>query len=205
MEVARSVHASFFTKPETPSSLAPASTPATVDPLLYEEQKTPFTQKLKEGFSSAGANLGTAGAAAGGFVLRTLAEGGAISIAAVIAGIGAGSASRTFLFLLLAMGCGMLIGIAVGLVIKRSIFVLFSAPFGALVGLLAAMLLHLNAEGTPWSALIATGGACLLSLLGGHRGVTNSRTSTYQHIRPILGALGGIFFGFIGYLIGLLF
>lgn len=203
MEVARSVHTSFFTTPN--DQTAPANTLASDDLTLSDEPKTPLAQKLKEGFSSAGANLGTAGAAAGGFVLRTLAEGGAISIAAIIAGIGAGSASRTFLFLLLAMGCGMLIGIAVGLVIKRSIFVFFSAPFGALAGLVAAMLLHLDGDGTPWSALIATGGACLLALLGGHRGLTNNRTNTYQRVRPILGALGGIFFGFIGYLIGLLF
>jgi hypothetical protein len=144
--------------------------------------------------------LGFAGI--GGLVLRTLAEALAILTTALIIGFSAGSISPFpggwFVFLLLGVGGSALLGLAVGSVVKRSIFVLFSAPFGALLGVGAALALKLNSPGTPWLPLLAIAGACLLALLGGRSNRT-ARFAGYQRFRPLLGAIGGILFGLIGF------
>jgi len=160
----------------------------------------PVKQQLKEGIAAVGAGLGLAGV--GGLLMRTLAEALAIIIAALVVGFNAGRVSPFpggwFLYLLLAVGGSAVVGVAVGSVIKRSVFVLFSAPFGALLGVGAAILLKLNTARTPWLPLFAIAGACLLALLGGRSNRT-ARFAGYQRFRPLLGAIGGIIFGLIGF------
>ncbi len=189
--------------PRAPVSTTPAASTPLVNtiPSTPAQPQSTLGEQIQESLASTGGGLASAGAVAGGLVLRTLAEAGAISMAALIIGFGAGSSSRTFAFFLMAVVGGALAGVAVGLATKRAIFTLFSAPVGALAGLLAGRLLGL----TPLSALLATAGAMLLALLGSRRGTSNGALRTYQRLRPWLGALGGLIFGFIGYFIGRLF
>lgn len=162
----------------------------------------PLKQQFSEGISAVGAGLGLAGV--GGLLLRTVAEALAILIAAIVIGFNAGRVSpfpNGFPFLLLGVGGSALVGLAVGSVVKRAVFVLFSAPFGALLGVGAATLLKLNVARTPWLPLFAIAGACLLALLGGRSNRT-ARFAGYQRFRPLLGAIGGILFGLIGFSAG---
>lgn len=162
----------------------------------------PLGSQVKEGLAAVGTGLGLAGI--GGLLFRTLAEALAILTASLVIGFSAGRlspAGGAFIFLLLAVGGSALVGFAVGSVIKMSIFVLFSAPFGALLGIGAALVLKLNSPGTPWLPLLAIAGACLLALLGG-RSNRIARFAGYQRFRPLLGAVGGIMFGLIGFAIG---
>ena len=160
----------------------------------------PIKQQLAEGVAAVGAGLGLVGV--GGLVMRTIAEALAILIAALVIGFNAGRVSPFpggwFLYLLLAVGGSAFVGIAVGSVVKRAVFVLFSAPFGALLGVGAAILLKLNTARTPWLPLFAIAGACALALLGGRSNRT-ARFAGYQRFRPLLGAIGGIIFGLIGF------
>lgn len=189
--------------PRAPVSTTPVSTPvATSAPVTPIQAQSALGDDIKESLSSVGSSLGSAGAMAGGLILRTLAEAGAISVAALIIGFGAGSSSNTFAYFLMAVVGGVLVGIAVGLATKRAIFTLFAAPVGALAGLIIARALPVL---IPWSALLATAGAMLLALLGSPRAAGSGAMRTYQRLRPWLGALGGLIFGFIGYFIGRLF
>jgi len=178
-------------------------TPVEAAPIMEEPLQPPaepLKETLKEGIAAVGAGLGLAGV--GGLLMRTLAEALAIVLAAIMVGFNAGRVSPFpngwFLFLLLAAGGGAAVGLAVGSVVKRGIFALFSAPFGALVGIGAALALKLNALRTPWLPLFTIAGACLFALLGG-RPNSSARFTRYQRIRPLLGALGGIFFALIGF------
>ncbi len=178
----------------------PLTMPTTMEALQSEVPAQPLGDQFKEGLATVGAGLGLAGI--GGFFFRTLSEALAILTAALIIGFCAGSISPFpggwFVFLLLGVGGSALLGLAVGSVVKRSIFVLFSAPFGALLGVAAALVLKLNSPGTPWLPLLAIAGACLLALLGG-RSNRSARFAGYQRFRPLLGAIGGIIFGLIGF------
>jgi hypothetical protein len=163
----------------------------------------PLGQQVKQGLAAVGAGLGFAGI--GGLVLRTLAEALAIMTSALIIGFSAGSVcpfpDGWFVFLPIAAGGGALIGLAVGSVTKRAIFVLFSATFGALLGVGVALAFKLNSPGTPWLPLFAIAGACMLALLGGRSNRT-ARFTRYQRLRPLLGAIGGLLFGAIGFSAG---
>jgi hypothetical protein len=197
LDVARPKPEPEITTRVTPLISTPVENPST--------SSEPLKQQLAEGAAAIGAGLGLTGV--GGLVFRTVAEALAILTAALIVGFNAGRvaplAGGRFLFLLLGVGGAAVVGIAVGSVIKRGIFVLFSAPFGALLGAAAALILKLSGRGTPWLPLLTAGGACLLALLGGRSNRTG-RFSGYQRFRPLLGALGGMFFGLIGFGIGLL-
>lgn len=179
------------TTPVVPLAEVPATPQAPVEPVK---------QQLKQGIAAVGAGLGLVGV--GGLLMRTVAEALAILIAALVIGFNAGRVSPFpggwFLYLLLGVGGGALVGFAVGSVIKRAVFVLFSAPFGALLGVGAAILLKLNTARTPWLPLLAIAGACALALLGGRSNRT-ARFAGYQRFRPLLGTIGGIIFGLIGF------
>lgn len=163
----------------------------------------PVNQQLKEGIAAVGAGLGLAGV--GGLLLRTVAEALAIMTAALLVGLNAGKVcpfpNGWFLFLLLGGGGGALVGLSVGSVVKRAIFVLFSAPLGALLGIVLANTLKLDASRTVWLPLFAITGACFLALLGGRSNRT-ARFAGYQRFRPLLGAIGGLIFGLIGFSAG---
>ncbi len=177
--------------------------PTHLESLQPEVPSQPLGDQVKEGIAAVGAGLGLAGI--GGFFFRTLAEALAILTAALIIGFSAGRVTPFpggwFMFLLLGVGGSALLGLAVGSVTKLSIFVLFSAPFGALLGVGAALAFKLNSPGTPWLPLLAIAGACLLALLGG-RSNRSARFAGYQRFRPLLGAIGGIIFGLIGFGVG---
>jgi hypothetical protein len=184
--------------PEAPVSPAgitnESSTPAP-EPVATVE---PIKQNIKEGAAAVAAGLGLAGV--GGLVMRTIAESLAILTSALVIGFNAGQVTPNswFLYLLLAIAGGAAVGIAVGSVIKRTIFALFSAPFGTLIGVFITIALKLNLRGTPWLPLFSIAGGCLLAVLGG-RSNRGGRFQTYQRLRPILGAIGGIVFSLIGF------
>lgn len=181
----------------------PVTMPSSLEALQSEVPGKPLGDQVKEGLAAVGAGLGFAGI--GGLLLRTLAETLAILTTALIIGFSAGSVTPFpdgwFLFLPIGAGGGALLGLAVGSVTKRSIFVLFSAPFGALLGVGAALSFKLNSPGTPWLPLLAITSACLLALLGGRSNRT-ARFAGYQRFRPLLGAIGGLLFGAIGFSAG---
>jgi len=199
MDVARVAAAPVILQPSTPvASVIPAAQPA-----VPETPVEPLKEQLKQGVAAVGAGLGLAGV--GGILVRTLAEALAILLAAIMVGFNAGRVTPFpngwFLFLLLAAGGGAAVGLAVGSVTKRGIFALFSAPFGALLGIGAAYALKLTALRTPWLPLFTIAGACLLALLGG-RPNSSALFAKYQRVRPLLGSLGGILFGLIGFGVG---
>ena len=177
--------------------------PSSMEALQSEVPAQPLGDQVKEGLAAVGAGLGFAGI--GGLVLRTLAEALAILTTALIIGFSAGRVTPFpdgwFVFMMLGVGGSALLGLAVGSVVKRSIFVLFSAPFGALLGVAAALIMNLNSPRTPWLPLLAIAGACLLALLGGRSNRT-ARFAGYQRFRPLLGAIGGIIFGLLGFATG---
>jgi hypothetical protein len=178
---------------DTPES-PPVNTP--------EVPSTPISQQLKEGLTAVGSGLGALGVFT--IIARTVAEAVAIAVSAFIIGSNAGSANATFqgaaLYLLLAAGGGALLGLCVGLVSKRIIFTLLSAPVGTILGGVLARVLSLNAPRTPWLALFGIAGGVFFALLGGRRSAGMS-LPCFQRARPILGLIGGLLFGLLGYAI----
>lgn len=160
-------------------------------------------QQLKEGAAIVGTSLGALGI--GSFILRTAAEATAIAVSAFITGINAGNSGAGLnnhtLFLVLAAVGGALIGLAVGSARKRVLFALLSAPVGAILGSVLAVVLKLNISGSPWVALLSAAGASLLALFGGRR-KHEGRISWFQRVRPVLGLIGGLLFGLLGYAAG---
>lgn len=190
-------------QPVTVTTVPEPMTMTPLEALQSEVPGQPIGNQVKQGLAAVGAGLGFAGI--GGLVLRTLAEALAIMTSALIIGFNAGSVTPFpdgwFLFLPIAAGGGALLGLAVGSVTKRAFFVLFSAPIGALLGVGAALAFKLKSPGTPWLPLFAIAGACLLALLGG-RSNRIARFAGYQRFRPLLGAIGGLLFGAIGFSAG---
>ncbi len=141
----------------------------------------------------------------GTLLLRLTAEAAAIAGATLIIGVNAGSASTSFqsapFYSLLAAVGGALTGLCVGLVIKRIFWSLISAPAGALLGTLLVVFFRLNAQSHfPWSVLLSAAGAMFFALLGGRRG-GRLPLRCLQVVRPILGLIGGVLFGLLGFLI----
>ena len=95
---------------------------------------------------------------------------------------------------------GALLGVVVTLVKKRTIWTLLAAPAGTILGSLIARLLPISGAGLPFSALLALAGGLLLSVLGGYRS-RGSRIPCLKVLQPIAGAMGGLLFGLLGFLL----
>ncbi len=175
---------------------SPASAPVTPsEPLVNADQ-------LKEGLAAAGAVAGSLGI--GTIVLRVAAQGFAIAVASFIVGITAGSAAaglnHYIPHLLTALLGGVLLGVVVTLVKKRSIWTLLAAPAGTILGSLVARLLPISSQNLPFSALLALAGGLLLSVLGGNR-TRGTRIPCLKVLQPVAGAIGGLFFGWLGFVV----
>lgn len=178
---------------------SPASTIA--EPISQIPQS--MSQQMKDGVAVAAAGLGALGI--GTLLLRLAAEAAAIACAALIIGLNAGSASISFksapLYLFLAAAGGGLTGLCVGLVTKRVFWSLVSAPAGALIGSIPVIFFHPNTLSQfTWSVFLSTIGAMLFALLGGRRG-SKVPLHCLQRVRPILGLIGGLLFGMLGFFI----
>ena len=178
---------------EDPTPVAAATTPA--EPLITADQ-------LKEGLAAAGSVVGSLGI--GTIVLRVAAQGIAIAVASFIVGLNAGGAvagqTRYLPHLFTALLGGALLGVVVTLVKKRSIWTLLAAPAGTILGSLIARLLPISNLSLPFSALLALTGGLLLSVLGGNRS-RGSRISCLKVLQPVAGAIGGLLFGLLGFLL----
>lgn len=160
------------------------------------------TDQLKEGLAAAGAVVGSLGI--GSIVLRVAAQGVAIAVSAFIVGLTAGSdaagLNSKIPHLLTALLGGALLGVVVTLVRKRTVWTLLAAPAGTILGTIIARLLPIPNQSLPFGALLALAGGLLLSMLGGYRS-RGSRIPCLKVLQPIAGALGGLLFGLLGYLV----
>jgi len=178
---------------EQPTPVAAPTTPA--EPLVTADQ-------LKEGLAAAGAVAGSLGI--GTIVLRVAAQGFAIAVASFIVGLNAGGAvsgqTHYLPHLLTALLGGALLGVVVTLVKKRSIWTLLAAPAGTILGSLIARLLPISSQSLPFSALLALAGGLLFSVLGGNRS-RGSRIPCLKVLQPVVGAIGGLLFGLLGFFV----
>ncbi len=179
---------------------SPAGTPVTPsEPLVNADQ---LGDQLKEGLAAAGAVAGSLGI--GAIVLRVAAQGFAIGVASFIVGLTAGSAAaglnRYLPHMLTALLGGALLGVVVTLVKKRSIWTLLAAPAGTILGSLVARLLPPFSAQFPLSALLALAGGLLFSVLGGNR-TRGTRIPCLKVLQPVAGAIGGLFFGWLGFVV----
>ena len=158
-------------------------------------------QQLKQGAAVLGTGIGALGI--GTIVLRSVAESVAIVISAFLIGLNSGNAiinlNGTTPYILVAAIGGALLGLAVGSVNKRLLFALLSAPFGAVLGTILAITLSGLLPRGPWSGLLTFAGGVIFALLGGER---SGGKSCYQRIRPVLGLVGGLLFGLLGFAAG---
>lgn len=94
----------------------------------------------------------------------------------------------------------LLVGLTVGLVAKNFWLTLLGAPGGAVAG--AGVGLVLWAVGLGPGALFgaAWAGAEVGALLGRYR--SYDRRNLWERLRPVLGVLGGLFFGLLGVALG---
>ena len=161
---------------------------------------TSATEDIKEVLKTAGAGIGMLGV--GTVLLRLAAEGFAIAVSTFIIGLNAGSSAaglnRSLPYLLLALAAGAVVGLCVALVTKRVIWTLLSAPAGAIAGSMLAAAFRLDGPALPLTAIAAAVGAAILALLGGKR-PRGLPLRCLGYVRPILGILGGIFFGLLGF------
>ncbi len=158
-------------------------------------------QQLKQGAAVLGTGIGALGI--GTIVLRSVAEGVAIVISAFLIGLNSGNAiinlNGPTPYILVAGIGGALLGLVVGSVNKRLLFTLLSAPFGAVLGTIVAITLSGLLPRGPWGGLLTFSGSVTFALLGGKRSGGNG---CYQRIRPVLGLVGGLLFGLLGFAAG---
>jgi hypothetical protein len=130
-------------------------------------------------------------------VWRTLGEVTAIAVASLIAGLAGGAAGTRFPGVLGAAA----IGLAVGLTNKHFYLVLIGAPGGALVGLIFGAVLWVLFS--PKALVFCVSGLAILgAVIGGRRRPRYRSRNWWEKLRPFLGALGGLFFGLLGVLVG---
>ncbi len=123
----------------------------------------------------------------------------AIVIAAVGFGIGLIGAVLN-LPLAGVLGAGI-VGLCVGLTVKYAIFTLFSAPLGLLLGSMLSLAAAAIKAPTISYIILMTFCASLGAGIGGIRIPFRARTKWHK-LRPVLGTAGGLFFGFLGSLLG---
>lgn len=171
---------------------------------VFEPAPPPIaaSDEVKDVLKTAGAGIGMLGI--GSVLLRLAAEGLAIALSAFIIGLNAGSSAaglnRYLPYLLLAAAAGVLVGLSVALVTKRVFWTLVSAPAGAVAGSMLAAILRLPSNSFPLTALLSAAGAVILALLGGRR-PRGLPLRCLGYIRPILGVLGGLLFGLLGFFV----
>ena len=132
-----------------------------------------------------------------GYFWKSIIE--AIVIAAVGLGIGFTGALINFPMAGI-LGAGI-VGLCVGLTIKYAIFTLFSTPLELLIGSLLSIAAAILKAPSISYVILLTLGASLGALVGGIYIPFGSR-SLWHKLRPILGTAGGLFFGFLGSLLG---
>ncbi len=98
------------------------------------------------------------------------------------------------------LGAGI-VGLCVGLTIRYSIFTLFSTPLGLLVGSLLSVTAAVMKFPPISYVILLTLCASLGAVLGGMRIPFRFR-SRWHKLRPVLGTVGGLCFGFLGSLLG---
>ncbi len=83
---------------------------------------------------------------------------------------------------------------------KRSIWTLLAAPLGSGLGLLVSSFLSAPGRPLPWAAQFALAGALLFAILGGKR-TRGNPIPCLKVLQPIFGALGGLLFALLGYIL----
>jgi hypothetical protein len=94
-----------------------------------------------------------------------------------------------------------IVGLCVGLTIKYSIFTLFSTPLGLLIGSLLSITAAVLKLPPISYVILMTLGASLGAVLGGMPIPFRFR-SVWHKLRPLVGTVGGLFFGLLGSLLG---
>jgi hypothetical protein len=157
---------------------------------------------LQDGLKAVGAVAGSLGI--GTIVLRVAAQGIAIAVSSFILGLTAGSEAsglnRYFPHLLTALLGGVLLGIVVTLVKKRSVMTLLAAPAGTILGSVVARLVPDINPALPLNALLTLAGGLLLATLGGYRSRA-VRIPCLKVLQPIAGAIGGLLFALLGFIV----
>jgi len=129
---------------------------------------------------------------------RTVGEAIAIAVSGFIIGVVGGATDVVFYGILGAIT----IGITVGLTQKIFLMVLISGPIASILGLLISAFLWIG--GWPGaSVFVVTIATVFGTLLGGKRRHPLKSRNYWEKARPILGALGGVFFGILGTILGL--
>jgi hypothetical protein len=131
-----------------------------------------------------------------GLVWRTIGEALAIGLTA----FGLGVVGAIFDMAAWALLGAILVGIAVGLSRKNLWPTILGAPLGGLAGLLVGGILWAVGLGPIWVVFISIVGAILGATIGSRRRAAGA--NRWDKLRPWLGALGGLFFGVMGLLIG---
>ena len=158
---------------------------------------------LQESLKTVGMVAGSIGI--GALILRVAAQGFAIALSAFIVGAGAGiSAAGPYepsrLHFFTAILGGALLGVVITLLRKRSIWTLLAAPLGSGLGLLVSSFLTAPGRSMPWAAQFALAGALLFAALGGKR-TRGKSIPCLKVLQPIFGAIGGLLFALLGYIL----
>lgn len=129
---------------------------------------------------------------------RTIGEAIAIAVSGFIVGV-VGGATEMFFWGIFG---AITIGIAVGFTHKNFMMVLISGPLASIVGLLISAFFWIGGWSGA-SVFVVTIVTVFGSILGGKRRPLFKSRNYWEKARPILGALGGVFFGILGTLLGL--
>lgn len=163
----------------------------------------PAGDTLREGLKTAGMVAGSIGI--GALILRVAAQAFAIAFSAFIIGAAAGTSAASpyepsRLHFFTAILGGALLGVVITLLRKRSIWTLLAAPLGSGLGLLVSSFLSAPGRPLPWAAQFALAGALLFAILGGKR-TRGNPIPCLKVLQPIFGALGGLLFALLGYIL----